>query len=264
MPRPASSALLCVAAFVGALVFFAPPLTVGAEQGRSPRTPWSSQSAQGASPHGPRDAEEPRRPSVQPAGFAREVDGDPADRGPESERGSGLDWPDRRSAALAPRSVSRGKSVPLPAERPLARPVDLSPLLTTGASLAVVVGLFLLVAWALRRKLPQASTPLPAGVLEVLGRGSLPGKHSLHVVRCGAKLLLVCTSPTGPKTLTEISDPDEVARLTALCREANPRSSSRAFREVLREMDREPHAPGFADTISPASQGPRAAEARRA
>ncbi|MBI1902280.1 MAG: FliO/MopB family protein [Planctomycetia bacterium] len=247
-------------ALAGTLILFALPLSEGAqiEQVSPRRTPWSNQPAQTTSPGEHRDEKQHRGTPARPAGFAREVDNEQADEATSTAR---------PSAALAPRSATRPnsrQSVPLPAERSSPPALNLSPMVTTGASLAVVLGLFLLLAWALKRKMPQASTPLPGEVLEVLGRGSLPGKHTLHLVRCGAKLLLVCTAPSGPETLTEISDPDEVARLAALCREANPRSSSRAFHEVLREMEREPHAPGFADApASRSSTGPRPPEVRR-
>ena len=264
MPRFASSTIPCVAAWAVALIFFALPLSAEIEREPHRRTPWSNQPAQATSPGDRREDEERRGTPVQPAGFARQAADDQAGKTDETERAGGPRSTGRSSATLAPRSASRGKSVPLPGERSPAPALNLSPLVTTGASLAVVLGLFLLLAWALRRKMPQASTPLPSDVLEVLGRGSLPGKHTLHLVRCGAKLLLVCTSPTALKTLTEISDPDEVARLTALCREANPRSSSQAFREVMRAMEREPHAPGFADAQAPRSpKGPRSPEVRR-
>ena len=60
-------------------------------------------------------------------------------------------------------------------------------LLTTFGSLAVVLGLFFLVAWVMRRNLPARSGALPGDVLEVLGRSTLAGKHQLHLIRLGDK-----------------------------------------------------------------------------
>ncbi len=139
------------------------------------------------------------------------------------------------------------------------------PLVSTGASLAIVLGLFLLLAWFFHRKQPPGSEAIPRDVLEVLGKSVLPGKQQLHLLRCGGKLLLVCTSPSMAETLTEIADPDEVARLTALCREANPRSSSQAFRQALLQVGRRAHRPGFIDDArGEGAVGESAREARHA
>jgi hypothetical protein len=40
----------------------------------------------------------------------------------------------------------------------------------------------------------------------------------MQLVRCGNKLLLLATSASGVQPLTEVTDPDEVDRLTRLCR----------------------------------------------
>ncbi len=109
-------------------------------------------------------------------------------------------------------------------------------LATMAGGLAVVIGLFLLTLWWWRKRMPQAILPLPGGVLEVLGRSSLDGKHRLHLVRLGNKLLLVSTTAEGAHTLAEIEDPDEVTRLMGLCLQGRPGSSSRAFRDVLTEL----------------------------
>jgi len=107
---------------------------------------------------------------------------------------------------------------------------------TVASSLAVVLGLFLVVAWAMRRTVPGGSVVLPSDVVEVLGRAALAGKAQVHLVRCGSKLLLVSLSPTGVETLTEITDPDEVNRLAGLCRQAQPGSATAAFRQVLQQF----------------------------
>jgi len=114
--------------------------------------------------------------------------------------------------------------------------------ITVASSLAVVLGLFLVVAWAMRRTVPGGAVVLPSDVVEVLGRAALAGKAQVHLVRCGSKLLLVSLSPTGVETLTEITDPDEVNRLAGLCRQAQPGSATAAFRQVLQQFA----APGAA------------------
>ena len=66
----------------------------------------------------------------------------------------------------------------------------------------------------------KSATLLPTEVVEVLGRAPLAGRQQMHLLRCGNKLLLVSVTPTGAETLTEVTDPVEVDRLSGLCRQA--------------------------------------------
>jgi len=109
-------------------------------------------------------------------------------------------------------------------------------LVTVGSSLAVVLGIFLLTAWFLRRNTPGAFSPLPSEVFEVLGRGSLGGQQQVQLVRCGNRILLLAVGSAGPETLCEITDPDEVTQLIATCRQGRPDSSSGAFRQMLEQL----------------------------
>jgi len=107
---------------------------------------------------------------------------------------------------------------------------------TVGGSLAVVLGVFFLIAWAVRSAAPRGLTLLPSEVVEVLGRAPLAGRQQLHLLRCGKKLILVSVTPAGAETLAEISDPEEVDRLAGLCQQARPNSATAAFRQVLRQL----------------------------
>lgn len=109
-------------------------------------------------------------------------------------------------------------------------------LITVGSSLAVVLGLFFLVAWAMRRAAPRGSVLLPGEVVEVLGRAALATRGQVHVLRFGKKLLLVSVSPAGVETLAEITDREEVDRLAGLCRQAHPQSATAAFRHVFQQF----------------------------
>lgn len=171
--------------------------------------------------------------------------------------------------AAAPTTDAEGFTSPAPAvsdtsSRPEGDPLSLSPprqrtgrelieprmpgrstsMSTVVGSLAVVLGMFFVLAWFLRRTMPQAMTRLPGEVVEQLGRTPLGGKQNMHLVRVGSKLLLVVVTPFGAETLTEITDVDEVDRLTALCRRNGSHGPTAEFREVLREFEREP-ARGF-------------------
>jgi len=163
----------------------------------------------------------------------------PAGAAPAATASSALSARDA-PLALAPRgrgarTESSGKPGPVG---------GLSSLLTIGSSLALVLGLFFVVAWVLRRASPRGSVLLPAEVVEVLGRAPLAGRQQMHLLRCGNKLLLVCVTPEGAETLTEITDPDEVTRLAGLCRQAQPNSATTAFRQVFQQFAKETKPPG--------------------
>jgi flagellar biogenesis protein FliO len=165
---------------------------------------------------------------------------------------------DARREASTPAQATRGAATdaPLPLKKrnaeavPLARPgasddraaSGLPPLATAAGSLAIVLALFFVTAWVLRRGAPQAALSLPRDVVEVLGRAPLPGKQQVHLLRCGQKLLLVWAGAGGVETLTEITDPTEVDRLAGICRAAHPHSATAAFRNVFQQLAREPGA----------------------
>jgi flagellar protein FliO/FliZ len=162
----------------------------------------------------------------------------------------------RRNAAdaetIAPRQLSatEGKSLPLPprgsgrsaeaGEPKAGRSIKPTSSVPTGlAALAVVLGVFLTGAWALRRAMPSSPNRLPADVVEVLGRTPLAPRQFVHLVRCGNKLLLVHLAPGAAETLTEITDPAEVDRIAGLCRQSHPQSTTSNFRQIFQQFAKE-------------------------
>lgn len=124
-------------------------------------------------------------------------------------------------------------------------PTSTSAVTTVVASLGVALGLFFVLAWFMRRNLPQSMVRLPSEAVEQLGRAPLAGKQNLHLLRVGGKLLLVVVTPFGAETLTEVTDPAEVERLSALCKKSGPHGPSAEFRAVMQQFEREPAGPGF-------------------
>jgi flagellar biogenesis protein FliO len=149
---------------------------------------------------------------------------------------------------LAPRSANSG--------RPLTKPATASAAGAVGSvvgSLAVVLGLFLAVVWLSRRLGPAGSAPLPKEAVELLGRTTVSPQHTLQLVRVGGRLLLVALSSHGAATLTEIVDPAEVERLSALCLRQRPGSVSASFRETVTQLERETAGRSFVDQRRPAA-----------
>ncbi len=160
--------------------------------------------------------------------------------------------PAKPSLRLAPRSeISRPR-----AQKPTA-PTASSALTTVGGSLAVVLGLFLIIAWCARGFSSASAAVLPKEAVELLGRISLAARQQAHLVRVGNKLLLVAISPAGTETLTEITEPTEVEHLTALCRRGKPSTSTLAFRQALSELAKEPAPAGFVGVSRPEPRGAR-------
>jgi len=109
-------------------------------------------------------------------------------------------------------------------------------LVTIGSSLAIVVGLFFVFAWILRRTMPATAAPLPNEVVQVLGRTIVGHRQQLQLLRLGNRLLLISVTAGGAETLAEITDPDEVTHLAGLCLQTRSGSTTAAFREVLEQL----------------------------
>lgn len=157
---------------------------------------------------------------------------------------------------LAPRSPN-ARNVPRPAASGTSRM-----LATMISSLAVVLGLFMLLVWLVRRSLPRSSASVPKEVVEVFGRATITPRQSVHVVRFGSKMLLLSITPGGMEALSEITDRAEVDRLAGLCQESQPGSVSRSFRQLITQMGNEPTNRGFIDEAPESGRGPHASTNR--
>jgi flagellar biogenesis protein FliO len=155
---------------------------------------------------------------------------------------------ERTASPLIPPKTSENapQRISPPSRNGEARPSGGMPsLVTMFASLALVLGIFFLVAWGMKRGLPAGAHLLPNDVVEVLGRAPLAGRQQVHLLRLGNKLILVSATPSGAETLTEVTDAAEVERLQSLCRQAQPNSASATFRHIFQQFGREKPARGF-------------------
>jgi flagellar biogenesis protein FliO len=110
-------------------------------------------------------------------------------------------------------------------------------LLTVAGSLGIVMGLFMVTMWCLRRGMPKSARVLPMEVVEVLGRAPLAGKQQMHLIRFGSKLVLAAVSPSGIDAVSEITDPVEVDRLLGYCEQTRSSSATSSFRGILDRLD---------------------------
>jgi flagellar biogenesis protein FliO len=156
---------------------------------------------------------------------------------------------DLDSRQLAPRSTEHARgpaSAGVSRDRSFFAPAlsKLESLSTAGAGLAIVVGLFLLCMWLLRRSVAKPSGALPPEAFAVLGRAPLTSQSFAQLLRVGNKLVLVAMSGDAAQPLTEVTDPAEVDRIAGLCLSAGSKGSSAEFQQVLAQLSREP-ARGF-------------------
>jgi flagellar biogenesis protein FliO len=107
---------------------------------------------------------------------------------------------------------------------------------TTLGGLTAVLALIYLSARVLRKSMPAAQRTLPVEVIQVLGRKPLDYRHSIHLIRCGSKLLVVGSSQEGLTTLCEMTDPVEIDYLAGLCKPSEPTSVADSFNQLFRRF----------------------------
>jgi flagellar biosynthetic protein FliO len=82
-------------------------------------------------------------------------------------------------------------------------------------SLAIVVGLVLILRWVARRFLPGAATPRATSAVRLLARTPVGPKQQILLVAVGRRVLVIGDTGQQMTRLSDISDPEEVAALTA-------------------------------------------------
>lgn len=109
----------------------------------------------------------------------------------------------------------------------------------TGA-LAIVIGLLLLLRGVVRRAGRNAmGGGRPSGLIEVLARYPMGRGHSLVVLNWSRRIVLVHQSGATMTTLSEMSDPDEVAALLGRIESGSRKRPAEAFRGLLRRYESE-------------------------
>ena len=117
--------------------------------------------------------------------------------------------------------------------------------MTAAAALAFVVGLFMLLAWAVKRGMPKSSQVLPSEAVRILGRVPLGARQYGHLLHLGNKLVLVSVSQAGVEKIAEVDDQQEVLRLVALCGKTSAGGSQKEFEEIFGQFAQEKTESGF-------------------
>ncbi len=80
----------------------------------------------------------------------------------------------------------------------------------------------------------------PSGLVEIIGRYPVARGHTLVLLRLDRRLLLLGHSGEGFTTLSELTDPDEVASILIKSRDDEGESMAARFGALLRGMERDP------------------------
>lgn len=102
----------------------------------------------------------------------------------------------------------------------------------TVAALVLLVVCLSLGVRLLQRHGPAGTRVLPTAALELLGQRLLSRGVSVHLLRCGTRVLLVGVGPDGIRTLGEFTDPVEVDLLIGACRQRD--TDRNTFAHVFR------------------------------
>jgi flagellar biogenesis protein FliO len=119
---------------------------------------------------------------------------------------------------------------------------------STGVGLVVVLTFIFLGGKAVRSMAPGLAGGEFAGPVHVLFRTLIGPKQSICLLRCGQRLLLVGVTGEGMQTLADITDPEEIDLLKGQCMQLRPKSTTRAFADLLRGNAKDVAA---AETVEP-------------
>ncbi len=168
------------------------------------------------------------------------------------DEGAAANAPSESDTPLISASQSGAHSSTFDSSRPAeksAKPTNTWGLVRTFGALAVVLGIVFILRSAtkwLAARAPSLGSQLtaggraPSGVLEVLGRYPVARGQKLVLLRLDRRVLLLNQTSTGFTTLTELTDPEEVASLLTKARTDEGESIASRFTSVLRSLERDP------------------------
>lgn len=96
-------------------------------------------------------------------------------------------------------------------------------------SLAIVIGLILLLRWGGRLLFPGAKSFRPTRAVQVLSRNVISPKQQVIVLQVGKRIVVVGDCGQQMNSLCEITDPDEVASLIGQLHENGRDTMSKSF-----------------------------------
>lgn len=107
---------------------------------------------------------------------------------------------------------------------------------------ATFAGLALVTRW-LKTHGPAQFRALPNDALELLGRRTLEPRVTVHLVRCGGRILMLGVAPDGVRTLAEYTDPVEIDLLAGACRTTSDNGAAQPFGALFTQTAKPRPAP---------------------
>jgi flagellar biogenesis protein FliO len=180
--------------------------------------------------------EAPSEPSAsQPTDL---VEGDPAPNdtpSPEKSAPAAIPITPRSTPARFSAARSTTEQPPAPLSRSRQQTMWWA---TTAFGLVVVLAVILTGSKVLRRMVPGLGAAYGEGPVHLLHRTHLGPKQSVCLLRCGNRLLLVGVTQEHMRTLSEITDPEEIDFIKGQCMQLRPTSTTKAFRDAFQESER--------------------------
>ncbi|MBI5359829.1 MAG: FliO/MopB family protein [Planctomycetes bacterium] len=100
---------------------------------------------------------------------------------------------------------------------------------------ALVIGMIFLAFYGIKRFLPGSKRLFASDAIQIIARRPVDSVNSINLVLIGNRILIVGVTKTGLKTLSEITDPHQVALLKIQCGASKPDSSQADFNKALNE-----------------------------
>jgi flagellar biogenesis protein FliO len=110
-------------------------------------------------------------------------------------------------------------------------------------ALAVVVILILLLRWGAKRFFGVAAVGRSSRAVQVMARTPVSPRQQLMVLRVGRRLLVVADGGSQMNTLSEITDPDEVAALVGQLQGEHGERAGKGFGSLFSKMRGQYEAP---------------------
>jgi flagellar biogenesis protein FliO len=123
-------------------------------------------------------------------------------------------------------------------------------------ALAVVVILILLLRWAAKRFFGVSGAGRSTRAVQVLSRSPISPRQQLVLLRVGRRLLVVADGGGQMNTLSEITDPDEVAALIGQLQDDHGERATKTFGSLFGKMRGTYEAEADSADAEPASPAP--------
>lgn len=110
-------------------------------------------------------------------------------------------------------------------------------ILQTITALGIVLGLIFALRYLLQRITGMRSAPMTGRLVEVLARSPIAPRTHLLFLRIHQRIVVACQSPAGLQTLTELTDPNEIAAVLSQVEAGRANSITGSFRQILGRQD---------------------------